>query len=149
MDYCYACRRHLNGAYSCPGCGTPVDELVVPEAGDTSQLPATGDAETASADGSPPGRAARRADGQSRKGRKGRHGRRRAAFYGVGAVAVAGALTVFTMAALSDSGGSHTPASPGAGAAPASSDSTSSAPDPDNAGLLPSTPGTDGPSGSG
>ncbi|MGW5589225.1 SCO2400 family protein, partial [Streptomyces sp. NPDC003857] len=25
--YCHPCRRHLNGALACPGCGTPVDEL--------------------------------------------------------------------------------------------------------------------------
>ncbi|WP_435846987.1 SCO2400 family protein, partial [Streptomyces eurythermus] len=23
MDYCHPCRRHLNGALACPGCGTP------------------------------------------------------------------------------------------------------------------------------
>ncbi|WP_443728928.1 SCO2400 family protein, partial [Streptomyces anatolicus] len=22
MDYCHPCRRHLNGALACPGCGT-------------------------------------------------------------------------------------------------------------------------------
>ncbi|MFB6841446.1 hypothetical protein [Streptomyces sp. NPDC056361] len=27
MDYCYACRRHLNGALACAGCGTPVEKL--------------------------------------------------------------------------------------------------------------------------
>ncbi|WP_411111934.1 hypothetical protein [Streptomyces sp. c-19] len=27
MDYCHACRRHLNGALACAGCGTPVEEL--------------------------------------------------------------------------------------------------------------------------
>jgi hypothetical protein len=27
MDYCHPCRRHLNGALACPGCGTPVEEL--------------------------------------------------------------------------------------------------------------------------
>ncbi|WP_456318733.1 SCO2400 family protein, partial [Actinacidiphila soli] len=27
MDYCSACRRHINGALSCPGCGTPAEEL--------------------------------------------------------------------------------------------------------------------------
>ncbi|GHD29853.1 SCO2400 family protein [Streptomyces galbus] len=25
MDYCHPCRRHLNGALACPGCGAPVD----------------------------------------------------------------------------------------------------------------------------
>ncbi|CAM5398678.1 Zinc ribbon domain-containing protein OS=Streptomyces aurantiogriseus OX=66870 GN=GCM10010251_52350 PE=4 SV=1 [Streptomyces aurantiogriseus] len=27
MDYCHPCRRHLNGALACPGCGTPVEQL--------------------------------------------------------------------------------------------------------------------------
>lgn len=27
MDYCYQCRRHLNGALTCAGCGTPAEEL--------------------------------------------------------------------------------------------------------------------------
>ncbi|WP_431987033.1 SCO2400 family protein [Streptomyces griseoflavus] len=27
MDFCHPCRRHLNGALACPGCGTPVDTL--------------------------------------------------------------------------------------------------------------------------
>jgi hypothetical protein len=27
MDYCYQCRRHLNGAWACAGCGTPAEEL--------------------------------------------------------------------------------------------------------------------------
>ncbi|MGZ3098941.1 SCO2400 family protein [Streptomyces sp. H72] len=31
MDYCLPCRRHLNGALACPGCGTPADELRSPE----------------------------------------------------------------------------------------------------------------------
>lgn len=25
MDYCHPCRRHLNGALACPGCGAPVE----------------------------------------------------------------------------------------------------------------------------
>jgi hypothetical protein len=32
MDYCPPCRRHLNGALACPGCGTPADRLAVPAA---------------------------------------------------------------------------------------------------------------------
>jgi hypothetical protein len=32
MDYCSVCRRHINGALSCPGCGTPVEEALT-EAG--------------------------------------------------------------------------------------------------------------------
>ncbi|NUS30577.1 MAG: hypothetical protein HOV92_41105, partial [Streptomyces sp.] len=27
MDYCLPCRRHLNGALACPGCGTSVEQL--------------------------------------------------------------------------------------------------------------------------
>uniref|UniRef100_UPI0015C50E6B SCO2400 family protein n=1 Tax=Streptomyces caniscabiei TaxID=2746961 RepID=UPI0015C50E6B len=27
MDYCHPCRRHLNGALACPGCGTSVEDL--------------------------------------------------------------------------------------------------------------------------
>ncbi|WP_147267278.1 hypothetical protein [Streptomyces sp. SDr-06] len=27
MDYCHSCRRHLNGALACAGCGTPAEEL--------------------------------------------------------------------------------------------------------------------------
>ncbi|MFE0516931.1 hypothetical protein ACFW2E_45585, partial [Streptomyces sp. NPDC058964] len=29
MDYCLPCRRHLNGALACPGCGTPIEQLRV------------------------------------------------------------------------------------------------------------------------
>ncbi|MFZ3470020.1 SCO2400 family protein [Streptomyces sp. 4.24] len=28
MDYCTACRRHLNGALACAGCGTPAEYLI-------------------------------------------------------------------------------------------------------------------------
>ncbi|MFF3202104.1 hypothetical protein [Streptomyces sp. NPDC002962] len=27
MDYCHPCRRHLNGALTCPGCGAPAQQL--------------------------------------------------------------------------------------------------------------------------
>ncbi|MFI2423091.1 hypothetical protein ACH5A7_03130 [Streptomyces sp. NPDC018955] len=27
MDFCHPCRRHLNGALACPGCGTPAEPL--------------------------------------------------------------------------------------------------------------------------
>ncbi|WP_456340847.1 SCO2400 family protein [Streptomyces shenzhenensis] len=27
MDYCHPCRRHLNGALACPGCGTAAETL--------------------------------------------------------------------------------------------------------------------------
>ncbi|MFJ7963845.1 hypothetical protein [Streptomyces sp. NPDC096324] len=41
MDYCHVCRRHLNGAFACPGCGTPVDELGA-DAEETGARPSTG-----------------------------------------------------------------------------------------------------------
>ncbi|MBI0383774.1 hypothetical protein JBE27_47855, partial [Streptomyces albiflaviniger] len=49
MDYCSPCRRHLNGAVSCPGCGRPVEDLGLPsaasdasdEGGGGTEVPAT------------------------------------------------------------------------------------------------------------
>ncbi|MYR60171.1 hypothetical protein GTY54_29380, partial [Streptomyces sp. SID625] len=29
MNYCHPCRRHLNGALACPGCGTPAETAPV------------------------------------------------------------------------------------------------------------------------
>ncbi|MBP8538786.1 hypothetical protein, partial [Streptomyces sp. MK37H] len=54
MDYCSPCRRHLNGAVSCPGCGTPVEDLGLPSA--ASDAADEGGAEA------PATRAERRAD---------------------------------------------------------------------------------------
>ncbi|MEV5769999.1 hypothetical protein AB0L49_01835 [Streptomyces antimycoticus] len=54
MDYCSPCRRHLNGAVSCPGCGTPAEDLGLPSA--TSDTAHEGGADT------PAPRAERRAD---------------------------------------------------------------------------------------
>ncbi|MEU9387195.1 hypothetical protein AB0D38_42465, partial [Streptomyces sp. NPDC048279] len=46
MDYCHPCRRHLNGALACPGCGTPAEpirasapEATTPEPADTGEPP--------------------------------------------------------------------------------------------------------------
>ncbi|MFC8459910.1 hypothetical protein ACFUJ0_24170, partial [Streptomyces sp. NPDC057242] len=43
MDYCHACRRHLNGALACAGCGTPAEELrhETPRASAPGRGPAT------------------------------------------------------------------------------------------------------------
>src|SRR5690242_18088645 len=38
MNYCSTCRRRLNGALNCPGCGRPAEELA-PEAAATEQAP--------------------------------------------------------------------------------------------------------------
>ncbi|SDP32770.1 SCO2400 family protein, partial [Actinacidiphila guanduensis] len=103
MDYCYTCRRHLNGAYSCPGCGTPADRLTVPPAGDTAPLPLVseglpdglGDGGAYGEEfGAGGGRAARRVEERRKAARRAKRGRRRVAVYGVGAVAVVGALAM-------------------------------------------------------
>ncbi|MEV6193282.1 hypothetical protein AB0M19_12880 [Streptomyces sp. NPDC051920] len=44
MDYCHVCRRHLNGALACPGCGTPVDELGADAEGAGARPPTGADA---------------------------------------------------------------------------------------------------------
>ncbi|WP_202919620.1 SCO2400 family protein [Streptomyces adustus] len=75
MDYCHSCRRHLNGAFVCPGCGTPADQLRA-DADDND----TGDAGESFREGArerdgagsqpePGGRAARRRE-QGRGGRR-------------------------------------------------------------------------------
>lgn len=111
MDYCYACRRHLNGAYSCPGCGTPADQLKLPQVGETAQLPVIVD--DGDEPGGPPLPGGGRAAARGRQRRRSRSRQQRAAVYGVGLVAVLGALGMLSMAALSggDSGGT-TPSAP-------------------------------------
>ncbi|MER6165417.1 SCO2400 family protein [Streptomyces violaceorubidus] len=47
MDYCHPCRRHLNGALACPGCGTPCHELPTTD----ERLTAGEEARPRSADG--------------------------------------------------------------------------------------------------
>ncbi|MEW1861376.1 hypothetical protein AB0399_13520 [Streptomyces sp. NPDC088194] len=115
MDYCYACRRHLNGAYSCPGCGTPADRLALPAVGETAQLPAVG------ADGDGPaddaahggGRAARRLAARGQAAHQARRGRQRATVYGIGVIAAVGAAAMLSVAALSGgSSGDGTPPTP-------------------------------------
>lgn len=112
MDYCYACRRHLNGAYSCPGCGTPADRLAMPSTAEGAHLaPVPGEEEYGPSPGG--GRAARRAEDRRRSSRRARRGRHRAAVYGIGTVAVAGALAMFSVAALSGhSDGGSDPTAP-------------------------------------
>ena len=44
MDYCKVCRRHLNGALSCPGCGaTGIELSSVQDARSTMRMPRVGD----------------------------------------------------------------------------------------------------------
>ncbi|WP_167409656.1 SCO2400 family protein, partial [Streptomyces africanus] len=121
MDYCDPCRRHLNGALACPGCGTSADALrwrepeyggydAVPEAGegvrDDPDGPDGPDDEHED-DGEPLGRAARRrgrgpagegpSGATSRRDRKAaahRRRRRRALFVAAGFVLAAGGLSL-------------------------------------------------------
>ncbi|MFF3408959.1 hypothetical protein ACFYW8_22665 [Streptomyces sp. NPDC002742] len=65
MDYCHVCRRHLNGALACPGCGTPVDELGA-DAEDADARPEPGADAYRGEDGGTEGRAARRRGGRGR-----------------------------------------------------------------------------------
>lgn len=116
MNYCQTCRRHLNGAYSCPGCGAPVDPAAEPPAETTVRLPAvTGEGPGAgllAGEGAqlpPPEEAFASRSAEAPRGRT-RRGRQRFAVYGVGAVAVAGALAMFSMAALSGGTGGGDPA---------------------------------------
>ncbi|MFG2300112.1 hypothetical protein [Actinacidiphila glaucinigra] len=64
MDYCAACRRHINGALSCPGCGTPAHQLGAQGPADApAQATALGDGENAAA---PEGGRAERRKGAGR-----------------------------------------------------------------------------------
>jgi hypothetical protein len=141
MDYCYACRRHLNGAYSCPGCGTPADQLTMPAAADTAKLPVVRDEEPGRAPGG--GRASRRAEGRRNAAQRARSGRQRAAVYGVGAIAVIGALTMFSIAALSGGPDGGAPGSPPASDVPPVAHSSGPAV-PDDAGVVTPTTGEGG-----
>ncbi|WRZ93124.1 hypothetical protein OHB54_31220 [Streptomyces sp. NBC_01007] len=117
MDYCHVCRRHLNGALACPGCGTPVDELGA-DAEEADARPESGAGADVyhGEDGDAEGRAARRRGGRgrdagspggpqgpdapagtSRRDRKAaahRRRRRRTLFVAVGFVLAAGGLSL-------------------------------------------------------
>ncbi|MEY7979466.1 hypothetical protein AB8O53_24485, partial [Streptomyces pilosus] len=43
MDFCHPCRRHLNGALACPGCGTPVETLRVQQPPEPAVPPGHGE----------------------------------------------------------------------------------------------------------
>ena len=65
MDYCHPCRRHLNGALACPGCGTPVEELRA--YADDAEAPADEAEEASPEPADEPGpRASRRRAGRER-----------------------------------------------------------------------------------
>ncbi|MGW2795163.1 SCO2400 family protein [Streptomyces sp. NPDC001251] len=98
MDYCHSCRRHLNGALACAGCGTPVEALA--PAPEDELLVYAG-----AASGGPEVRAPsghRRAQDRGRSGGRGRRARRKRGkailFGGAGLVLVAGAVGFVQMA---------------------------------------------------
>ncbi|MDX3642575.1 hypothetical protein, partial [Streptomyces sp. MB09-02B] len=65
MDYCHPCRRHLNGALACPGCGTPVEELRA-YADEADAHPEEAEETSPAPEGEPGPRAARRRAGRER-----------------------------------------------------------------------------------
>ncbi|WP_406344687.1 hypothetical protein [Streptomyces sp. NBC_00648] len=96
MDYCHACRRHLNGALACAGCGTPAEELRQPETIDLGVY----EAAASSADPAPAGhRRARREPPRARPRRRARKRRGRLVLFGsAGVVLAAGALGIAQLA---------------------------------------------------
>ncbi|MFF8091874.1 hypothetical protein [Streptomyces sp. NPDC016675] len=134
MDYCLPCRRHLNGALACPGCGTPAGELHPPEPHLPVRTPYAGPAEApgyarhtapvppaaeetdpsaGTPDGTPDdaftgGRASRR----DRKAAAHRRRRRRTLFVAAGFVLAAGGLSLAELG-LDAPGSPATPAAAG------------------------------------
>ncbi|MEU8586848.1 hypothetical protein AB0C59_07535 [Streptomyces sp. NPDC048664] len=93
MDYCLPCRRHLNGALACPGCGTPVEEIrgPAPVDVDVDTDAVADDLDDREAREDRPGsRSARR----NRKAAAHRRRRRRVLFAGAGLLLAAGALSL-------------------------------------------------------
>ncbi|MGA6169668.1 SCO2400 family protein [Streptomyces sp. NPDC012600] len=99
MDYCDPCRRHLNGALACAGCGTPAEALspfTVPAPTPAGRAPGAPDEAAAPV---PAARSRRRARGGHR--RRGRT----ALLAAGGLVLAAGALSLAELAAEPDRGG--------------------------------------------
>ncbi|WP_330296268.1 SCO2400 family protein [Streptomyces sp. NBC_00503] len=108
MNYCPACRRHLNGALACAGCGTPAEYLIPAAPAGPAAAPAAEPVPTALADvyadslvvlsGPERGRAgARRRSGRRRR-------RRTVLTVGLGLVLATGASVA--MARMATDGGS-------------------------------------------
>ncbi|WP_411575724.1 SCO2400 family protein [Streptomyces mutabilis] len=93
MDYCHPCRRHLNGALACPGCGTPVEEprAAEPHLTEAEEAPPSRVEEVRAADGRPSGGRGSRRD---RKAAAHRRRRRRVLFVTAGFVLAAGGLSL-------------------------------------------------------
>ncbi|CAL9447289.1 hypothetical protein SUDANB176_02368 [Streptomyces sp. enrichment culture] len=108
MDYCHPCRRHLNGALACPGCGIPVETLrarAAEPAGPAGSSECEGEPAVADAVDGPYGDEGEKAapadggrrGGGSRRDRKAaahRRRRRRALLVAAGFVLAAGGLSL-------------------------------------------------------
>ncbi|WP_242335614.1 SCO2400 family protein [Streptomyces formicae] len=102
MDYCYQCRRHLNGALACAGCGTPAEELrhlspTEPTADVVVELGGAYEEDRSEAGrrrAAAPGRRARRTSGARRRRKRGRN----VLIGTVGLALVAGALSLGSLA---------------------------------------------------
>ncbi|MEV6261859.1 hypothetical protein AB0M42_14055 [Streptomyces sp. NPDC051784] len=109
MDYCHPCRRHLNGALACAGCGTPADALAPCAVGGPTGLDAGSGSETVEVSGGaghrrrPRGSAAGRSRGRRRNGHR-RRGRALLLSV-VGVVLALGALSLAELA-MEPEGGS-------------------------------------------
>ncbi|WP_405014356.1 hypothetical protein [Kitasatospora sp. NBC_01539] len=125
MDYCAPCRRHLNGALSCPGCGAPAGAQPLDA---TTVLPAaTPYASTA-------------ADRRGRRSRRGRPtGRRRAALLTAAGLALGGA-GVLALAAPDGSGAARPDTVPVEATVPTAGSTPSAAPATTSAAPPPSAP---------
>ncbi|MFI6872584.1 hypothetical protein ACIBL6_03990 [Streptomyces sp. NPDC050400] len=106
MDYCHPCRRHLNGALACPGCGTPADAVRAYAEALAAQEAAE---ETETAEREEP----LRPRGRSRRRVRAAHRRRRGRilFASAGLVLAAGGLGLAELATES-SGGTEGQAAP-------------------------------------
>ncbi|MFE9117869.1 hypothetical protein [Streptomyces sp. NPDC007172] len=100
MDYCHSCRRHLNGALACAGCGTPVEALA--PAPEDELLVYAGAASGGTEVLAPSGHGRARGRGRGRSGGRGRRARRKRGkailFGGAGLALVAGAVGFVRMA---------------------------------------------------
>ncbi|MGP9020984.1 SCO2400 family protein [Streptomyces sp. BR1] len=101
MDYCHVCRRHLNGALACAGCGTPAEELRQP---DIIDLGVYDTAAAGATDAAPTGyrRARREREREQPRARTRRRARKRRGrlvlFGSAGVVLAAGALGLAELA---------------------------------------------------
>lgn len=117
MSYCPTCRRHLNGAFSCAGCGRPAEILpAAAHAPGPEQPPGIADGPSA-----PPAGTARR--GTARRAQRRGRARRRLLLLGAAAVIVCAGIGVLAL-------GSETPtAAVQADAGSPTDGSTASTPD--------------------